>query len=64
LLRQPWAGHIRDQRISLAAYACGGNYALFNDTMSGQLQPGQNADFVLLRSDIKNLSDNPEVLSV
>jgi predicted amidohydrolase YtcJ len=68
LSRKPWAGHVPDQRIPLAdclkAYASGGQQALFEDMRRGQLNAGQDADFVLLQGDIGALASNPKALTV
>jgi predicted amidohydrolase YtcJ len=71
LTRRPWAGDVPDQRISLAdclaAYTQGGAFAERSEADLGRLEPGMQADFVVMNAapDMANLTGKapmPKVL--
>ncbi len=68
LSRQPWGQGQPDQRLTLAealaAYTHAGSYALFTDTLRGQLAVGMRADVVLLRGDVQGLAQRPDAVEI
>ncbi len=68
LSRQPWGQVQPDQRLTLAealaAYTHAGSYALFTETLRGQLAVGMRADVVLLRGDVQGLAQRPDTVEI
>ena len=68
LSRQPWGQGQPDQRLTLAealaAYTHAGSYALFTETLRGQIALGMRADVVLLRGDVQGLAQRPDAVEI
>ena len=68
LSRQPWGQGQPDQRLTLGealdAYTHAGSYALFTETLRGQLSVGMRADVVLLRGDVQGLAQRPDAVEI
>ncbi len=68
LTRLPWANDIADQRLTLdeclAAYTTGGAHADFADDRRGRLEPGFDADLVLIDGDLEGLAETPDAATI
>ena len=68
LTRKPWADDMPDQRLSLEecllAYTSGGAYAGFAEHRSGQLEPGFDADLVLIEGSLDGLTETEDAAKV
>jgi predicted amidohydrolase YtcJ len=68
LTRQPWSADMPDQRISLEeclrAYTAGGAYAGFAEDRRGRLEPGLDADLVLIDGSLEGLAETEDAARV
>ena len=68
LTRKPWADDMPDQRLSLdeclLAYMSGGAHADFSEHRSGRLEPGFDADLVLIEGALDGLAETENAATV
>ena len=68
LTRKPWADDLPDQRLSLDeclyAYTAAGAHADFAEGQRGALQPGHDADLVLVAGSLEGLAARPDAARV
>lgn len=68
LTRKPWAANMPDQRIGLdeclLAYTSGGAYADFTEDWRGRLEPGFDADLVLIDGSLEGLAEAEDAARV
>jgi predicted amidohydrolase YtcJ len=68
LTRSPWAADMPDQRLTLdeclLAYTAGGAYADFAEDHSGRLEPGFDADLVLVDGRLEGLAETADAARI
>lgn len=68
LTRQPWAPDMPDQRLTLdeclLAYTAGGAHADFAEDHRGRLEPGFDADLVLVEGSLEGLAETEDAARI